>query len=215
MPAVPSMRFGVSPPDITPQGHGLRFWWNSESYGCGNGRLGLGSFRRPALLPPVKYGAVHQDEPVVDVLRRAKRVAQEYRLLTGKPLGITGEVAEYEAARLLELELTPARQAGYDAIERRDGRVRRLQVKGRCLLPGCKPGQRLGSILIEKEWDAVLMVILDENFDALEIYEADRAAVTAALTAPGSKSRNIRGSLSVSKFRRIGARRWQRKPVPK
>lgn len=152
---------------------------------------------------------------MIDMLRRAKQVAQEYRLLTGKPLGITGEVAEYEAARLLGLELTPARQAGYDAIERRDGVVRRLQVKGRCLLPGCKPGQRLGSIRIEKEWDAVLMVVLDENFDALEIWEADRAVVVAALTAPGSKSRNIRGALSMSKFRAIGTRRWQRSPLSK
>jgi hypothetical protein len=32
------------------------------------------------------------------VLGRAKSAAIEYRKLTGKPLGITGEVAEYEAA---------------------------------------------------------------------------------------------------------------------
>ena len=37
-------------------------------------------------------------------------------LLNGKALGITGEVDEYEAARILGVELTPARQAGYDAI---------------------------------------------------------------------------------------------------
>jgi hypothetical protein len=37
---------------------------------------------------------------IMEILRAAKRLAQEYRTLTGKPLGITGEVAEYEAARL-------------------------------------------------------------------------------------------------------------------
>ena len=31
---------------------------------------------------------------VMEVLADAKRVAQEYRALTGKPLGITGEVAD-------------------------------------------------------------------------------------------------------------------------
>ena len=123
-------------------------------------------------------------------------------------LGITGEVAEYEAARLLGVELTPARQAGYDAIRSSDGW--RYQIKGRCLLPGCKPGQRLGSIRVEKEFDAVLMVLLDEHFDALEIYEADRQAGIAALSAPGSRARNERGALAVSKFKSIGQEVWRR-----
>src|SRR5690349_16531380 len=110
---------------------------------------------------------------IMEILRECKNLAQEYRTLTGKPLGITGEVAEYEAARILGVELRPARQAGYDAIEHQSGGIRYLQIKGRCILPGCKPGQRLGSIDIKKQWDAVLMVLLDETFQAFEIYEAD------------------------------------------
>src|SRR5690242_6713064 len=94
---------------------------------------------------------------IMEVLAEAKKLAREYYVLTSKPLGITGEVAEYEAACILGVELTPARQAGYDAIERCDGSVRRLQIKGRCQLPGCKPGQRVGSINIMKDWDAVLL----------------------------------------------------------
>jgi len=146
----------------------------------------------------------------MEILREAKNLAQEYRALTGKPLGITGEVAEYEAARLLGVQLTPARQAGYDAIEQSAGATRHLQIKGRCLLPGSKPGQRLGSIDITKDWDAVLMVLLDENFDALEIHEAQRAGILKALSAPGSKARNERGALAVSKFKAIAKLRWQR-----
>jgi hypothetical protein len=69
-------------------------------------------------------------------------LAQESYALTGKPLGITGGVAEYEAARILGIELTPVRQAGYDSVE--DGR--QLQIKGRCLLPNSKPSQRLGEL---------------------------------------------------------------------
>lgn len=64
-------------------------------------------------------------EPVMAILADAKRLAQEYRALTGKPLGIAGEVAEFEAARILGVELTPARQAGYDAIENVNGISRR------------------------------------------------------------------------------------------
>jgi hypothetical protein len=146
----------------------------------------------------------------MEVLADAKRLAQEYRALTGKPLGITGEVAEFEAARILGVELTPARQAGYDALEHVDGGTRTLQIKGRCLLPGCKPGQRVASIDTGKDWDAVLLVLLDEDFDATAIYEADRPAVLAALKAPGSKARNERGALAVSKFKSIGHLRWRR-----
>ncbi|MFA5909277.1 MAG: hypothetical protein WC815_10905 [Vicinamibacterales bacterium] len=126
---------------------------------------------------------MNDEQRILAILSAAKRLAQEYRELTGKPLGVTGEVAEYEAARLLGVELTPARHAGYDAVRRNDGR--RFQIKGRCMLPGSKPGQRLGSIDIDKEFDAVLMVLLDETLDATAIYEAERKAVVAALTAPG------------------------------
>lgn len=152
---------------------------------------------------------MNQDR-IMEILREAKKLAQEYRTLTGKPLGITGEVAEYEAACLLGVELTPARHAGYDATEQINGTNRRLQIKGRCMLPGCKPGQRLGSIDITKDWDAVLMVLLDHNFDAMEIYEAPRASVLEALSAPGSKARNERGALAVSKFKSIAKLRWKR-----
>jgi hypothetical protein len=144
------------------------------------------------------------------LLANAKILAQQYRALTGKPLGITGEVAEYEASRLLGVELKPARQAGFDAIETTDGIVKRLQIKGRCLLSNCKPGQRLGSIDVKKDFDAVLLVLLDENFNARSIYEADRNAVIDALAVPGSISRNERGALSVSKFKSIARLRWQR-----
>ena len=112
--------------------------------------------------------------------------------------------------KAFKVELTVARQAGYDATEKRDGVARRLQIKGRCLLPGCKPGQRLGSIDIAKDWDSVLLVLLDENFDATEIHEAERDAVLAALAAPGSRARNERGALAVSKFKAIGRVRWRR-----
>ena len=147
-------------------------------------------------------------DPVFTVLRQAKRLAQEYRALTGKPLGITSEVAEYEAARLLELELMPARCTGYDAVERRGQRRRRLQIKGRCIHDPRKRGQRLGGIGKNKQFDAVLLVLLDADYNAVQIYEAKKAAVIAALEAPGSKARNESGALGVSKFKAIGKLRW-------
>ncbi len=163
---------------------------------------------------PGELRVMRSDQEVLNVLAEAKRLAQEYRRLTGKPLGITGEVAEFEATRILGVKLTAARQEGFDATEVVGSTTRRLQIKGRCILPGSKPGQRLGSIRIEKEFDAVLMVLLDEEFNATEIHEAEREAVMEALLSPGSKARNERGALSVGKFKAISRMRWQRDDGP-
>ena len=115
-----------------------------------------------ALSLPDNRIVVSADERALEILGAVKALAQEYRQVTGKPLGVTGEIAEYEAARILGLTLTPARQAGYDALDERNGANRHLQIKGRCFLPHGKPGQRVRSIDIKKPWDAVLLVLLDE-----------------------------------------------------
>lgn len=137
----------------------------------------------------------------------AKAAARRYRELTGKPLGITGEVGEVLAARLLGLELADTRQAGYDAVGC-DGR--RVQIKSRCILPNAKPGQRLGSIRLDHEWDTVALILMDQDFEPLAVYEASRKAVERELLRPGSRSRNERGALGVSKFKAIGQLRWSR-----
>jgi len=142
-------------------------------------------------------------------LRQAKAVAQEYYEITGRPLGITGEVAEYEAARLLGVKLAEVRQSGYDAIEESRQGIRTLQIKSRCFSDANR-SQRLGSIRLDKEWDAVLMVLLDRNFECREIWEAGRTEIEEALSAPGSISRNERGQLPVNKFKAIGTLRWPR-----
>ncbi len=148
-----------------------------------------------------------QDE-LDQILIRAKEIAQRYRALTGRPLGIAGEIGEHEAVRLLNLTRAPVREAGFDATRRRNGREERLQIKTRCLLPKSKPGQRIGRIDLQKPWEFVLLVLLNEDFDATAIYEADRPAVEGALMEPGSKARNERGALGVAKFRAIGRKLW-------
>jgi hypothetical protein len=150
------------------------------------------------------------DSPrLFDLINSAKALARDYYTLTGRPLGITGEIAEVEAARLLGLELAGVRQAGYDAVRRGpEGTVEHLQIKGRCCPPGTGPGQRVGSIRLEKQWDAVLLVLMDMEFEVREIHEASRGAVTAALARPGSVARNVRGALGVNTFKSIGKQVW-------
>ena len=142
-----------------------------------------------------------------EIIQTAKTIARRYRQLTGRPLGITGEVAEYEAARLLGLELATVRQTGFDAMRRDGAKIDLLQVKGRCVITH-NPGQRIGKIQLDREWDGVVLVLLNAELEPTEIYEARRPEIIQALTTPGSKARNERGALSVSKFKSIGKLIW-------
>lgn len=157
------------------------------------------------MTPPVTPPTVTLEQ-IAPILEKAREAAVAYYSLTGKPLGITGEIGEYIAARELGLELAEARMPGYDAY---GAERRKIQIKTRSIPSDRKiAGQRLGSIRLDHEWDTVLLVLLDEFFEPVAMYEAGRPAVEAALTAPGSKSRNERGALSISKFRSIGTQVW-------
>ncbi len=147
-----------------------------------------------------------------EILESVRALAIRYYEQTGKPLGVTGEMAEFEASRILGLELCVARQDGYDAVRSKAAGPQRIQIKGRRIMDVSKPGQRLGGIKLQKDWDSVMLVLLDDQYRATAIHEAERAAVKAALEAPGSKARNERGALAVSKFKAIGRLLWQREP---
>lgn len=95
-----------------------------------------------------------------------------------------------------------------DATRQTNGNIERLQIKGRCILS--KKLGRIGKIDLKKDWEGVLLVLLDADLEPTEIYEARRQDVEDALTKPGSKSRNERGALSVSKFKSIGKTVWAR-----
>lgn len=146
-------------------------------------------------------------DEIAPLIEQACLLARQYMELTGKPLGITGEVAEFEASRLLNLQLVDARQPGYDALRGEE----RIQIKGRAV-PNPKKcaSQRVGSINLKKEWNSVVLVLMDQTFKTFEIWEASRANIEKALTKPGSKARNERGSLSVSQFRAKATRVWER-----
>jgi hypothetical protein len=50
------------------------------------------------------------------ILKSVKLLAATYYKITGKPLGVTGEVGEMEVADLFGLTLVPARTEGFDAL---------------------------------------------------------------------------------------------------
>jgi hypothetical protein len=146
-------------------------------------------------------------EKVGILLEQAKEVAREYRSITGRPLGITAEVAGFEAAHLLHLSMCRKHQADYDAI---GPAGKRYQIKGRVIYKLSKPGKSFGSIRLDHEWDAVLLVLLEADFSPIEIYEAERPDVEKALMEPGARARNVRGALNIVKFKSIAHLAWSR-----
>ncbi len=144
------------------------------------------------------------------LMTEARRLAAEYRKTTGKPLAISNEIALFDAARLLELEVPEVSEAGYDAIGlgKRDGL--RIQIKARALFDESKSGQRIGQLKLDKEWDLVMLVLMDENYEPSEIYEAERAAVLDSLEGRESSQRNRRGAMSIARFRHISRLVWTR-----
>ncbi|MGA5585472.1 hypothetical protein ACPCHW_04275 [Pseudomonas siliginis] len=147
---------------------------------------------------------------ILEALHEAKILARRFYRLTGKPLGITGEVAEYEAAKKLGLNLHCARQAGYDVTAIRNGKEVRIQIKGRCVTDQSKFTGRLGSFDLAKPFDAVLLVLLDLDLNAFSMYESSRDTVVSALTKPGSKAHNERGALGIRQFIAISDCHWDR-----
>ena len=141
------------------------------------------------------------------IVAQVKLLAAEYYLLTGKPLGVTGEVAEYIAAEKLDLDLSDARNPGHDATRETGDGKRHFQIKGRVFGDKISPGAKISRINRNAECHSVLLVILrQENLELREIWEAPFSMVKTRLDKPG-KARE-RGVLSVSEFRKLAKKIW-------
>ncbi len=145
------------------------------------------------------------------LITEARRIAAEYRRATGKPLaGVTSEVCQYDAAQILNLELLNTATTGYDALGRGEREGKKIQIKGRAIFDEARSGQRIGQLKLDQEWDSVVLVLMDENLEAYEIYEADRNEIMASINESGASNRSKRGLMSVAKFRVISQLVWSR-----
>ncbi len=141
------------------------------------------------------------------LIAQARALAAEYRRTMGKPLpGVSKEVAEYDAMRLLELEPRPEGESGYDAVDpARAGK--RIQIKSRMLPDDARTSPRIGQIRMDHAWDSVMLVLMNEDYEPVEILEVDRDELLEYM-GKSSSSRARRGALSVARFRIIGRLLW-------
>jgi hypothetical protein len=143
------------------------------------------------------------------LIAQARVLAAEYRRTMGKPLpGISNEIAEYDALKLLQLAPKPEGEGGYDAIDStRDGK--KIQIKSRTIFDESKSGQRIGQLKLDKDWDSVVLVLMDENYEPYEIYEAERVDILEYVNK-SSSGRAKRGAMSVARFKIISRLAWTR-----
>lgn len=140
------------------------------------------------------------------LIAQARTLAAEYRRAMGKPLpGVSTEIAEHDAIRLLELEPKAGEQGGWDAIEPESGD--RIQIKSRAIFDDSKGGERIGQLKLNQEWDAVVLVLMDENYEPSEIYRAGREELSEYIDQ-SSSSRAKRGAMSVARFKILGELVW-------
>ncbi len=143
------------------------------------------------------------------LIAQARQLAADYRRTTGKPLpGVSNEIALHDALRLLELQPVSAPSGGIDAID--PGRDdKKIQIKSRTIFDESKGGQRIGQIKVDQAWESVVLVLMDEEYEPYEIYEAEREDLLEYMNK-SSSSRVKRGALSVARFKVIGRLAWTR-----
>jgi len=121
-------------------------------------------------------------------------LAIEYRQRFNKSLGVTSEVGEYKASKLLNLERAPGNiNEGFDA---RDAKRKRVQIKSRICH---KNTERTGQFSKNFKFDYALLVLMSDNYEVTKIFKAKRQKIQDQIERQSYK----RPSLSISKFESI------------
>ena len=143
------------------------------------------------------------------LIEETRKLAAEFRRTTGTMLPVSCEIARHDVSQHLDLELNKKPSAGFDAIGRNEREGLRIQIKSRVVGDSVKPGHRIGQLNTDSDWDLVILSLMDDEFEPLEMYQASREEIIAAVEDANS-NRKKRGALSVAKFKIIGKLVWTR-----
>ncbi|TQV77496.1 hypothetical protein FLL45_06015 [Aliikangiella marina] len=153
----------------------------------------------------IDIGTASSDTFDVSVLMEQTRiVAAEYREATGHALPVTAELARFDAIEKLKLLKTP-KEYPFDAVDEATESHRYL-IKGRVIFKGGKARQKLGQVSLDVDWDSLLMVIYDADYQPVEIYRINRQKIESELA---NSPKDKRGSMTVAKYKAIGELVWK------
>lgn len=142
------------------------------------------------------------------LMQQTRQLAARYRKTTGNTLPITGEIARFDVAKALDLTLTEDMTLGYDAVGNgvRDGL--RVLIKGRVIFEDTNSSPRIGQVNPDGRWDNVVMVLFDDEYQAIEMYEATEGDIHHAFDKKADSKHKKRGAMSVAQFKIIGNLVW-------
>ncbi len=137
------------------------------------------------------------------LMSETRRLAVEYRKTTGSTLPVSADLANYDAIRLLKMEKPEQAIAGVDAIYQ----GKKILIKGRVIFSSAKKGLRIGQLNVNGQWDVVILVVFNDEYQPQFLYQASRQVLEEALKQ-GSK--NARGALTLDRFKALSEIVWQR-----
>ena len=142
------------------------------------------------------------------LMDETRRLAAEYRRSTGSTLPVSAELAKFDAISLLGLRALEEPESGVDALRDTELGVERVQIKGRVIFDAKKTGQRVGQLNIDADWDVVLLVMMNEDYQCTAIYSISKPQLLRVLAEQQDGKSNSRGALSVKKFQAIAEQVW-------
>ena len=142
------------------------------------------------------------------LMQQTRQLAARYRKTTGNTLPITGEIARFDVAKALSLDLNDNLTLGYDAIGQgqRDGL--KILIKGRVIFEDSHSSPRLGQLNPDGRWDRVVMVLFDDDYMPVEMYEANEEEISSILKGKAESKSKKRGAISVAQFKIISELVW-------
>ena len=140
-----------------------------------------------------------------ELMEQTRQLAADFRISTGKTLPVGGEIALYDASRLLGLGEPDTPTAGID-LQSSDSSTR-FQVKSRALFSGAKSAPRLGSINPNGNWTHLLLVLMNESYQTTHLYTLE---LKVALSEANIGGKN---AMTVAKFKVIGDCIWSQECV--
>ncbi|PHS19743.1 MAG: hypothetical protein COA86_03000 [Kangiella sp.] len=136
------------------------------------------------------------------LMSQTRRLASDYREQTGQALPVTEELARFDAINLIGLKKI-VEQEGVDATD--ETAIERYLIKGRVIFKGGKARQKLGQLGLHFDWNHLLMVIYDPQYQPCQVFKVNRNVIEMELEKlPVSK----RGSMTVAKYKAIGELIW-------
>lgn len=143
------------------------------------------------------------------LMAKTRQLAAEYRRLTGQVLPVSNELSRHDVMVKLNFTMPKQVESGVDLIGAGSWLNKKIQVKSRVVFQQAKSRPRLGQLNFDGKWELVVLVIMNEDYIAKEMYIAKKEVLLDALKKNitiNNKDRNH--TISVAKFKVLSELIW-------